>query len=106
VTDETQFGVQCLADIEDRLFPILDLDVWERCLYYHLLRHTRGPAHRPGSGWSSRRLVPHAGVLGKPPPSARSSRSGAGEHGFGGGTHAEGARGWGQPFSGTIRTSE
>jgi hypothetical protein len=30
-----------LADIEDRLFPILDLDVWERCLYYHLLRHTR-----------------------------------------------------------------
>jgi hypothetical protein len=41
VTDEAQFGVQCLADIEDRLFPILDLDVWERCLYYHLLRHTR-----------------------------------------------------------------
>jgi predicted transcriptional regulator len=30
-----------MADIEDRLFPILDLDVWERCLYYHLLRHTR-----------------------------------------------------------------
>jgi hypothetical protein len=41
VTDEAQFGAQCLADIEDRLFPGLDLDVWERCLYYHLLRHTR-----------------------------------------------------------------
>jgi hypothetical protein len=41
VADEAQVGVQCLADIEDRLFPILDLDVWERRLYYHLLRHTR-----------------------------------------------------------------
>jgi hypothetical protein len=41
VLDEPHFPVQFLADIEDRLFPILDLDVWERCLYYHLLRHTR-----------------------------------------------------------------
>lgn len=29
------------ADIEDRLFPQLRLGVWEKVLYYHLLRHTR-----------------------------------------------------------------
>lgn len=28
-------------DIEDRLAPQLDLDAWERTMYYHLLRHTR-----------------------------------------------------------------
>jgi len=31
-----------LADIEDRLFPVLQLDPWERCLYYHLLRQSEG----------------------------------------------------------------
>src|SRR5205823_7390073 len=29
------------ADIEDRLAPNLQLDVYERTLYYHMLRHTR-----------------------------------------------------------------
>jgi len=29
------------AEIEDRLFPQLRLSVWEKVLYYHLLRHTR-----------------------------------------------------------------
>jgi 5-methylcytosine-specific restriction endonuclease McrA len=28
-------------DIEDLLAPQLDLDTWERTMYYHLLRHTR-----------------------------------------------------------------
>jgi len=28
-------------DIEDRLAPQLKFDVWERVVYYHLLRHTR-----------------------------------------------------------------
>lgn len=32
---------QILADIEDLLIPGKNLDVWERALYYHLLRHTR-----------------------------------------------------------------
>lgn len=32
---------QIYSDIEDRLVPGLQLDVWERALYYHLLRHTR-----------------------------------------------------------------
>lgn len=32
---------QVYADIEDLLGPGLDLDPWERVLYYHLLRHTR-----------------------------------------------------------------
>lgn len=30
-----------LRDIEDYLFPQLNLSAWERVLYYHLLRHTR-----------------------------------------------------------------
>lgn len=30
-----------IRDIEDRLFPSLHLDVWERVVYYHLLRRTR-----------------------------------------------------------------
>jgi hypothetical protein len=29
------------SDVEDLLAPSLALDVWERALYYHLLRHTR-----------------------------------------------------------------
>ncbi len=29
-----------LIEIEDLLFPRFQLDVWERTLYYHLLRHT------------------------------------------------------------------
>lgn len=29
------------SEIEDLLFPELGLDVWERTLYYYLLRHTR-----------------------------------------------------------------
>lgn len=32
---------QILADIEDLLIPGKNLDVWERALYYHVLRHTR-----------------------------------------------------------------
>jgi 5-methylcytosine-specific restriction endonuclease McrA len=32
---------QIYSDIEDRLVPGLGLSVWERALYYHLLRHTR-----------------------------------------------------------------
>ena len=32
---------QVLADLEDLLFPQLNLDPWERTLYLHLLRHTR-----------------------------------------------------------------
>lgn len=28
-------------DVEDRLAPQLELDAWERTVYYHLLRHTR-----------------------------------------------------------------
>lgn len=30
-----------LADLEDLMFPQLNLDPWERALYLHLLRHTR-----------------------------------------------------------------
>jgi len=30
-----------ISDIEDLLFPQFLLSVWERTLYYHLLRHTR-----------------------------------------------------------------
>ena len=30
-----------IAHCEDHLFPTLKLNVWERLLYYHLLRHTR-----------------------------------------------------------------
>lgn len=30
-----------IRDIEDRLFPSLHLDVWERVVYYHLLRRSR-----------------------------------------------------------------
>jgi hypothetical protein len=32
---------QIYADVEDLLAPQLQLDSWERTLYYHLLRHTR-----------------------------------------------------------------
>lgn len=32
---------QVLADLEDLLFPQMNLDPWERTLYLHLLRHTR-----------------------------------------------------------------
>ena len=32
---------QVFTDIEDRLFPQLALDPWERTVYLHLLRHTR-----------------------------------------------------------------
>ena len=32
---------QVYSEVEDRLVPGLHLDVWERALYYHLLRHTR-----------------------------------------------------------------
>lgn len=32
---------QIFADIEDLLIPGKNLDVWERALYYHVLRHTR-----------------------------------------------------------------
>ena len=32
---------QVFADVEDLLIPGKALDVWERALYYHLLRHTR-----------------------------------------------------------------
>lgn len=32
---------QIYADVEDLLAPQLELDPWERTLYYHLLRHTR-----------------------------------------------------------------
>lgn len=32
---------QIFADIEDLLIPGKGLDVWERALYYHVLRHTR-----------------------------------------------------------------
>lgn len=39
--DDAQITVQVFAEIEDRLFPLLGLDVWERSLYYYLLRHTR-----------------------------------------------------------------
>lgn len=41
MSDDGPLTVQLLVDIEDRLFPTLNLDVWERCLYYYLLRHTR-----------------------------------------------------------------
>jgi hypothetical protein len=30
-----------IVEIEDLLFPRFQLNVWERVLYYHLLRHTR-----------------------------------------------------------------
>src|SRR5438105_3453274 len=30
-----------IREIEDLLFPQFSLSVWERTLYYHLLRHTR-----------------------------------------------------------------
>lgn len=33
--------LRALADIEDHLVPRLKLDVWQRALYYHILRHTR-----------------------------------------------------------------
>ena len=32
---------EILKEIEDYLYPQLKLDVWEKCLYYYLLRHTR-----------------------------------------------------------------
>lgn len=32
---------QIYADVEDLLFPQLDLSPWERVVYHHLLRHTR-----------------------------------------------------------------
>ena len=34
-------AIACIKEIEDHLFPKMKLDPWERCLYYHLLRHTR-----------------------------------------------------------------
>jgi len=30
-----------IADVEDHLFPGLELDAWQKVLYHHLLRHTR-----------------------------------------------------------------
>jgi hypothetical protein len=41
VAEKRTFPVETLAAIEDRLFPRLGMDVWERALYHHLLRHTR-----------------------------------------------------------------
>ncbi len=41
VTDEETVPLALLAAIEERLFQVLDLDVWERCVYYHLLLQTR-----------------------------------------------------------------
>ena len=32
---------EALADVEDILFPQLNLDPWERTLYFYLVRHTR-----------------------------------------------------------------
>ena len=32
---------QVVADLEDLLFPQLNLDPWERTVYLHLMRHTR-----------------------------------------------------------------
>lgn len=40
---------QIYADIEDILAPSLELDCWERALYYHLLRHTRLKHQRSGT---------------------------------------------------------
>ena len=40
MTDDPTRSLSVLADIEDRLFPTLRLDVWERTIYYHLLRRT------------------------------------------------------------------
>ncbi|MCG2789577.1 MAG: HNH endonuclease [Actinomycetia bacterium] len=34
-------AIASIKEIEDYLFPKMKLDPWERCLYYHLLRHTR-----------------------------------------------------------------
>jgi hypothetical protein len=39
--DSASIPVRLLVEIEDRLFQKLDLDVWERCIYYHLLRLSR-----------------------------------------------------------------
>jgi hypothetical protein len=39
--DDQSVPVRLLVDIEDRLFRVLELDVWERCIYYHLLRLSR-----------------------------------------------------------------
>jgi len=40
VSEEPILSLRVLAEIEDRLFPALQLSVWERAIYYHLLRHT------------------------------------------------------------------
>lgn len=42
VPDEASIPIQLLVEIEDRLFQVLELDVWERCVYYHLLRQSNG----------------------------------------------------------------
>ncbi len=39
VPEEPPLSIHVLLEIEDRLFPVLELNVWERALYYHLLRH-------------------------------------------------------------------
>ncbi|HEY1556969.1 MAG TPA: HNH endonuclease, partial [Kofleriaceae bacterium] len=37
--DEPQLTLRVLVEIEDRVFRILGLNVWQRAIYYHLLRH-------------------------------------------------------------------
>lgn len=41
VTDEATVPLALLAAIEERLFQELELDVWERCVYYRLLLQTQ-----------------------------------------------------------------
>ena len=42
MTDDVSIPLHLLVEIEDRLFQVLELDVWERCVYYHLLRQSQG----------------------------------------------------------------
>jgi hypothetical protein len=42
MSNEERAALALLVDIEDRLFQVLQLDPWERCLYYYLLRHSQG----------------------------------------------------------------
>jgi hypothetical protein len=50
VAEDANFGfpVQTILDVEDSLFRVLSLDVWERCFYYYLLRHTHAAGRSSG----------------------------------------------------------
>jgi hypothetical protein len=52
--------VTIIAHCEDHLFPTLKLNVWERLLYYHLLRHT----HLEGKATALVSMAPLANAVG------------------------------------------